>query len=56
MKVLLIGGTGFTGPALVSELLERGHDVAFLHRGRTNDARTAGAREIISDRMPSVII
>ena len=50
MRVFLIGGTGFTGPALVSELLERGHDVTFLHRGKTHDPRTNGAREIIADR------
>lgn len=53
MRVLLIGGTGFTGPALVSQLLERGHDVSFLHRGRTHDTRTRGAREIIADRKDS---
>ena len=50
MRVLLIGGTGCTGPVLVSQLLERGHEVNFLHRGQTHDARTRGAREIIADR------
>ena len=50
MRVFLIGGTGFTGPALVRELLQRQHEVTFLHRGNTSDPRTKGAREIIADR------
>lgn len=35
MRVLLIGGTRFIGPALVEHLLAYGHDVALVHRGRT---------------------
>ena len=33
MKALVIGGTGPTGPYLVSGLMARGYDVAMLHRG-----------------------
>ena len=33
MKALVIGGTGPTGPFLVQGLLQRGYDVAILHRG-----------------------
>ena len=33
MKVLVIGGTGPTGPHIVRGLLEDGHDVAVFHRG-----------------------
>jgi len=50
MRVLLIGGTGFTGPAVVRELLERGQDVVCVHRGQTHDPRTQGAREVYADR------
>ncbi len=50
MNILLIGGTGFTGPALVRQLLERNHEVTCLHRGLTHDPRTSGAREILADR------
>lgn len=50
MRVLLIGGTGFTGPPLVQELLQRGHEVTLLHRGQTTDPRTEGARQITGDR------
>lgn len=34
MRILVIGGTGPTGPHLVNGLLERGHDVTILHTGR----------------------
>ena len=34
MKVLVIGGTGPTGPFIVHGLVERGHDVTLLHSGR----------------------
>jgi len=33
MKTLVIGGTGATGPLVIQGLLERGHQVAMLHRG-----------------------
>jgi nucleoside-diphosphate-sugar epimerase len=30
MRILVTGGTGFTGAALTSELLSKGHDVIAL--------------------------
>ncbi len=33
MKILVIGGTGPTGPHVLRGLLARGHDVTILHRG-----------------------
>ena len=33
MRVLLIGGTGPTGPSVVEGLLTRGYDVSIFHRG-----------------------
>jgi len=33
MKALVIGGSGPTGPHVLAGLLERGYDVAMLHRG-----------------------
>ena len=50
MKIFLIGGTRFTGPPLVAELLGRNHEVTILHRGETRDERTAGAHAINADR------
>ena len=35
MKVLVIGGTGFVGPHVVTSLCGLGHKVAVFHRGRT---------------------
>ncbi len=35
MKVVVIGGTGFVGPHVVQRLLERGHEVAVFHRGKS---------------------
>lgn len=34
MKILVIGGTGPTGPYIVNGLVERGHRVTILHTGR----------------------
>lgn len=34
MKALVVGGTGPTGPFIVKGLLQRGYEVAILHRGK----------------------
>lgn len=34
--ILILGGTGFLGPAVVGAALERGHEVTLFNRGRTN--------------------
>lgn len=49
MRVLIIGGTHFTGPETVRLLLEHGHEVTLFHRGTSNDPRTKGAKEILGD-------
>jgi nucleoside-diphosphate-sugar epimerase len=33
MRVAVLGGTRFIGPAIVDQLIRRGHDVTVLHRG-----------------------
>lgn len=35
LRLLVLGGTGFIGPALVSAALARGHEVTLFNRGRT---------------------
>lgn len=35
MKILIIGGTNFIGPFVVSQLVNMGHDVTLFHRGKT---------------------
>jgi nucleoside-diphosphate-sugar epimerase len=49
MRVLVIGGTRFIGPAVVDELLRRGHEVTLFHRTVTTDGRD-GVAEIPGDR------
>lgn len=50
MKVLVIGGTRFIGPAVVRQLLARGHEVAVYHRGETPGALPAAVEHILGDR------
>jgi nucleoside-diphosphate-sugar epimerase len=35
MRILLIGGTGFIGSAIMRQLVAAGHELAIFHRGRT---------------------
>ncbi len=35
MRILIIGGTSFMGPAVARELVDAGHTVAVFHRGKT---------------------
>lgn len=45
---LLIGGTGATGRAIISELLERDYSVSIYNRGRHNDSLDIGDLEYIT--------
>jgi nucleoside-diphosphate-sugar epimerase len=47
MRILLIGGTGFIGLAIVRQLAAAGHHVAIFHRGRTRVALPGAVREFI---------
>jgi nucleoside-diphosphate-sugar epimerase len=46
LRVLVLGGTGFIGPHVVTSLHGRGHNVAVFHRGRTEAVLPAGVRRI----------
>ena len=50
MKVLVIGGTRFIGPAIVRRLLTRGHVVAVFHRGKTPGVVADSVEHILGDR------
>ena len=50
MKILLIGGTGFIGPPVVRELLERGHQIALYHRGNRPNQFPGQVEQIFGDR------
>ncbi len=48
-RVLLIGGTGPTGPAIARGLEERGHDVTVLHSGNHEVPEVAHLRHLHGD-------
>ncbi|MBW4598496.1 MAG: NAD-dependent epimerase/dehydratase family protein [Calothrix sp. FI2-JRJ7] len=50
MKILIIGGTNFIGPPVISHLTQMGHEVTIFHRGKTNPQLPAGVNEIIGER------
>ena len=51
MKVLILGGTGFTGPEQVEYAIARGHRVTLFNRGKTRPGMFKGrvAEELIGD-------
>src|SRR5262252_4217621 len=50
LDILILGGTGLTGPHQVRYALARGHKVTVFNRGRRNDRLPDGVTELIGDR------
>lgn len=50
MRVLIIGGTGFMGPAVVQQLRAMGHEIALFHRGQTPADTPPEVQQILGDR------
>ena len=54
LRILILGGTGFSGPHLVATALQRGHSVTTFSRGRTEPPVNADAfrdvEQLIGDR------
>ncbi len=50
LKVLVLGGTGQTGPHLVAELLARGHGVTLCNRGNRSGELFPDLECIVADR------
>jgi 2'-hydroxyisoflavone reductase len=50
LNILILGGTGLTGPHQVRYALSRGHKVTVFNRGRRNDRLPEGVTELIGDR------
>jgi len=52
MHLLILGGTGFTGPHQVREALARGHRVTVFNRGQSRPTRALGpgVEQLVGDR------
>ncbi|MCI0339860.1 MAG: NAD-dependent epimerase/dehydratase family protein [Planctomycetales bacterium] len=50
MRVLVLGGTKFIGPAVVERLRALGHGVTLFHRGKTGADRFPGLPRVLGDR------
>lgn len=50
LRILILGGTGFTGPHQVRYALERGHHVTLFNRGRRSIDWPAEVEELKGDR------
>ena len=50
LRILILGGTGFTGPHQVRYALARGHKVTLFNRGREADAWNGQVEQLIGDR------
>ncbi len=50
LRILILGGTGFLGPAQVEYALARGHTVTLFNRGRTNPDLFPGVERLVGDR------
>ena len=50
LRILILGGTGFTGPHQVRYALERGHSVTVFNRGREHTNWPGKVEELVGDR------
>jgi 2'-hydroxyisoflavone reductase len=51
LRILILGGTGFTGPFQVRYALSRGHKVTVFNRGKTHPGELPKeAEQLIGDR------
>src|SRR5213594_824188 len=51
LRILILGGTGFTGPYQVRYALSRGHQVTVFNRGRTHPGELPKeAEQLLGDR------
>lgn len=51
MRILILGGTGFTGPEQVRYAVSRGHKVTVFNRGKTHRSQLPeGVEQLVGDR------
>ncbi|MDR2561523.1 MAG: hypothetical protein LBC63_07115 [Holophagales bacterium] len=53
LKILILGGTGFLGPATIDAALERGHTITMFNRGRTRPELYPNVEKLHGDRDPN---
>lgn len=46
-RILILGGTGFLGPALITAVVERGHELTLFNSGSTEERREAAGRDSV---------
>src|SRR5688572_18587270 len=51
LRIAVLGGTRFIGRRIVDELVEAGHDVLVVHRGRTEPEGLADVPHLHADRL-----
>ncbi len=51
-KILILGGTGFLGPAIVTAAQARGHSLTLFNRGKTRPELFPGVEKLRGDRDP----
>jgi 2'-hydroxyisoflavone reductase len=54
MKILILGGTKYVGPALVRAALAAGHEVTLFNRGQTRPHLFANIQRLRGDRHPEL--
>lgn len=52
LRILVLGGTGFLGPATIEEAQKRGHHVTMFNRGKTRPDLLPGVERLQGDRDP----
>jgi len=50
LKILILGGTAFLGPAVVHEARSRGHEITLFNRGKTNTELFPDLEKLTGDR------
>jgi 2'-hydroxyisoflavone reductase len=54
LNLLILGGTGFLGPAIVRAALARGHNISLFHRGKTRPDLFPELEHILGNRDPKI--
>jgi 2'-hydroxyisoflavone reductase len=54
LRLLILGGTGFLGPATVEEALKRGHTMTLFNRGKTNPDLFGELERLKGDRQDNI--